>query len=226
MAAVQARALAEAGWTALQIDLFGCGDSAGDFGDATWAHWVADVTAAASWLRMESGSPPVLFGLRTGCLLAAEVARVSDPVPHLAFWQPVISGREYLQQFLRQRVVGQLIGGATEGRIGTKELRDQLLRGESVEVAGYSLSPQLALGLDGAGLELPASEAPIAWFEISGDAGAGLSPAATRRIEILRAAGHRVHSESVNGLPFWQTQEIAECLELVEKTITAVDGWR
>jgi alpha/beta superfamily hydrolase len=36
MAALQSRALAEAGYTVLQIDLHGCGDSAGDFGEASW----------------------------------------------------------------------------------------------------------------------------------------------------------------------------------------------
>ncbi|MBK8384562.1 MAG: hypothetical protein IPL11_02315 [Candidatus Accumulibacter sp.] len=33
---LQARALATAGYAVLQIDLMGCGDSSGDFGDATW----------------------------------------------------------------------------------------------------------------------------------------------------------------------------------------------
>ena len=34
MAALQARALAKAGYAVLQLDLLGCGDSSGDFGDA------------------------------------------------------------------------------------------------------------------------------------------------------------------------------------------------
>ena len=33
MAALQARALAASGWVVLQVDLFGCGDSDGDFGN-------------------------------------------------------------------------------------------------------------------------------------------------------------------------------------------------
>src|SRR5687768_8838655 len=36
MAALQARALAASGHAVLQIDLLGCGDSSGDFGDASW----------------------------------------------------------------------------------------------------------------------------------------------------------------------------------------------
>ena len=34
MATLQARALAQAGFSVLQVDLLGCGDSSGDFGDA------------------------------------------------------------------------------------------------------------------------------------------------------------------------------------------------
>lgn len=36
MAALQARALARSAYAALQIDLLGCGDSGGEFADATW----------------------------------------------------------------------------------------------------------------------------------------------------------------------------------------------
>ena len=51
MAALQSRALAAAGFDVLQIDLLGCGDSSGDFGDATWNDWVNDVVHGCRWLR-------------------------------------------------------------------------------------------------------------------------------------------------------------------------------
>jgi exosortase A-associated hydrolase 2 len=55
MAAQQARALAAAGFAVLQIDLLGCGDSAGDSSDATWAAWLADVVWAARQRFWELG---------------------------------------------------------------------------------------------------------------------------------------------------------------------------
>ena len=46
------------------MDLFGCGDSEGDFGEADWQQWLADVVGAAAWLREQTGSAPSLWGLR------------------------------------------------------------------------------------------------------------------------------------------------------------------
>ena len=92
MVALQARALAAAGCAVLQIDLHGCGDSSGDFGDASWDSWLADVSLAHAWLRTRSAAPLWLWGLRSGCLLAGDAAsRLGEPVDFL-FWQPVLYG--------------------------------------------------------------------------------------------------------------------------------------
>ena len=152
MAALQARALAAAGWTVLQVDLAGCGDSEGEFGEASWDRWVADVRDAAGWLRERSGHDPWLWGLRAGCLVAAEAAAGMGSVPGLLFWQPVLSGKQFLQQFLRLKIASQILGSADAARVDTRELRERLLRGDSVEVAGYELSPALAAGLEAADL--------------------------------------------------------------------------
>ena len=72
MASLQSRALAEAGYGVLQIDLLGCGDSSGDFSDATWEAWRGDVVHAVAWLRQRTSAPLTLWGLRVGCLLAVE----------------------------------------------------------------------------------------------------------------------------------------------------------
>ena len=63
MAALQSRALAAAGFAVLQIDLFGCGDSSGDFADASWAAWQQDVALAVQWLSEHAtGGRIDLFG--------------------------------------------------------------------------------------------------------------------------------------------------------------------
>jgi uncharacterized protein len=221
MAALQSRALAAAGWTVLQIDLGGCGDSEGDFGDASWAGWVADARDAAAWLGERSGRAPWLWGLRSGCLVASAAAQGLPALQGLLFWQPVLSGRQFLQQFLRLKIAAQILGSADAERVDTRELRERLLRGDSVEVAGYDLSPALAEGLEAADLVPVPGQAPVAWIEVSG-AGAGLSPAARTRAAQWQDAGHPVDTRCVAGQAFWQTQEITECPALIEATLEAL----
>src|SRR5436190_24333737 len=50
MAAQQIRAFTQCGYAVLQIDLYGCGDSSGDFGDARWDIWKSDLALAVTWL--------------------------------------------------------------------------------------------------------------------------------------------------------------------------------
>lgn len=225
MAALQARALAAAGWSALQIDLFGCGDSDGDFGDATWSAWVSDVLEAAAWLRKETGTFPALWGIRTGCLLAVEAARHLDSPPKLLLWQPTVAGGQFLQQFLRLKLAGQLLVSATVGRTGTEELRASLRSGEPVEISGYTVSPALASGLESARLSPLAAPTQVAWLEIAAAAGAELTPAARQCVKEWLAAGSQVDVRTVQGLAFWQTLEIAECPELIGATMAILKNW-
>jgi exosortase A-associated hydrolase 2 len=146
MVAMQSRALADRGFNVLQFDLYGCGDSDGDFGDADWPQWRDDVVDAAQWWRAETGHMPVLWSMRAGCLLACEAASVIGAQQFL-FWQPQPTGAQALQQFLRLRVAQQAFGSATQPRAKTQDLRHAFVRGEALEVAGYLLSPGLALGL-------------------------------------------------------------------------------
>jgi pimeloyl-ACP methyl ester carboxylesterase len=108
MAALQARALAAAGFGVLQIDLHGCGDSDGDFGDARWEQWHADLATASSWLHARLGQPVGLWGLRLGALLALDHAR-RHTVHQLVLWQPVLQGAAFLTQFLRLLVASGML---------------------------------------------------------------------------------------------------------------------
>lgn len=149
-----------------------------------------------------------------------------EPLPNLLLWQPVIAGRQYLQQFLRIKLTGQLLDEQTPGRTGTAQLRERLRAGEAVEVAGYSISPGLGKGLDAADLAAPSAPTRIAWLEMAATTGAELTPASRGRVQAWQSAGHQVHARTVEGPAFWQTLEIVECPALVEATLAAVDEWR
>ena len=220
MAALQARAFAEAGYAVLQIDLFGCGDSSGEFGEATWAHWLDDVVLACDWLRQRVSAPLWLWGLRAGCLLAcAATARLTEPC-RLLLWQPVGSGKLALQQFLRLKIAGQLLDGKDRG--STTTLRQTLVDGQALEVAGYLVSPGLADGLEQAELAPASHVSRIEWLELSsaGDRqAADLSPAASATLSRWQAQGLTVRGTAVSGPAFWQTAEIEECPALIEATL-------
>ena len=232
MAAMQARALAEANVAVLQVDLLGCGDSAGDFGDATWSRWVTDVVAAVRWLVQqhplaEGGTAPPLWlwGLRAGALLAVEAGAqlASEGTPfHLLFWQPTTSGKVLLQQFLRLKAAGELMAG--QAKAAMDRLRAELAAGRTVEVAGYALAPALCQGLEQATLRPPAAAAPgrLVWLEVTPVERPELAPAGTHTLNVWREAGWDVQPLTLRGPAFWQTTEIEDAPALVDATLHAL----
>ncbi len=220
MLSLQARQLAAAGLAVLQIDLLGCGDSSGDFGDASWQAWLDDVVLGCRWLQTHFDAPLWLWGLRSGCLLASEGASRLDQPVNLLFWQPVIAGKQFLQQFLRMKVAAEMIGSENKGVM--ERLRQDLKNGSPVEIAGYSLSPALANGLESAELRPVTGAVRVEWFEISSRTDGALSPAAAICVKKWQDAGLTVRTQVLPGIAFWQTAEISECPELLAATLLAL----
>lgn len=206
---VLAQRLSTLGYGVLLLDLFGCGDSAGDFVDARWEIWRHDVTAALGWLSRRSRRPVSLIGHRLGGLLAMDVA-VQRPaaLERVVLWHPVTNGATMLAQFLRIRLAASL-DRDREARESTRELLDLLADGQCIEVGGYEISPELAQALDTLRLEPlgPQCGTLIDWLEVVPDAAQSLSPAASRIVDAWQAAGVRVDAQAVVDQPFWALQE-------------------
>ncbi|ALT77264.1 hydrolase 2, exosortase A system-associated [Paucibacter sp. KCTC 42545] len=224
MAALQARQLAAAGFAVLQLDLFGCGDSAGDFGDAGWQDWIADLHQAKSWLDTQCGrnTPLWLWGHRVGCLLASELARqIDDETCNFLFWQPPANGRVLLQQFLRLKLAGSLMDG--NGAAAMEILKAQMAAGEVVEIAGYGLSPALASGLEKSTLLPPSGKSGRAIFlEMTSQEGGDVSPALATAAQRWQDAGLQVEAQKVQGPSFWQTSEIEDAPALLQASLNAL----
>jgi hypothetical protein len=263
MSALQSRMLAGHGVAVLQIDLYGCGDSAGDFSDARWEIWKEDLALASRWLENRTGMAVSLWGQRLGALLALDFATGLDSpsgappagrepggprrpddvsstraVERLVFWQPVLRGETALTQFLRLRLAGQLGGaggdpgqdsgpaegidpasGADCGQETVAGLRARMARGETVEVAGYALHPELAGAIDAADaatMNIP--RAPVHWLDVALTAGQPSPAARQRTLAAWRARGARVEHDVATGPAFWASQEITECAPLLAKT--------
>ena len=219
MASLQARALAGAGHAVLQIDLLGCGDSSGDFGDATWQGWVDDIVEAAQWLRSRVSAPLWLWGLRAGCLLAAEAATRIDAPCNFLFWQAPATGKPLLHQFLRLKAAGDMLEGRSKGVID--RLRASLAADEAVEVAGYVVSPGMARGFDAALLTPPANARRVEWIEVASEPDAALSASGERSVAAWRGAGIGVRTCVAHGPAFWHTVEIEDAPALIEASLEA-----
>jgi exosortase A-associated hydrolase 2 len=202
------------------MDLLGCGDSSADFSDASWSAWLDDVNLGWQWLAARGRAALWLWGHRTGCLLACEAARRKAQPIRLMLWQPVASGRLFLNQFLRMKLLGQVSAGAAQ-RADTGSLRATLAAGTALEIAGYTLSPALSSGLDEALLHPPPAGSTVCWLDVTHAADAP-PPASMQHVRAWSDSGLTVSHEVVVGLPFWQTQEITECDALIERTLEAV----
>jgi exosortase A-associated hydrolase 2 len=218
-----ARALAESGVASLIVDLYGTGDSAGDFSDARWEIWRSDIACACGWLASREYGPIHLIGLRMGALLALDATAAIPVVERAVLWQPVLAGDAWVAQFLRTDVVARMMAQA-DTRATTDTLRARLRDGEAIEVAGYTLAPALVQALESRKLESLVPDRPLRvdWLDVLLDRDRAPSPAGERVRHAWVERGLSVSYQSVCGPPFWSSVEIAEAPELVEATVARI----
>jgi exosortase A-associated hydrolase 2 len=214
MCARLAEGLAADGWRVVLRDLAGCGDSSGEFRDATWQEWIDDLDAE---LALADASRPMwLWCVRAGALLAPTLLAKYSRL-NLLLWQPATTGSQHLQQFLRLHAGARIVGSAKSA--GELSPAQQLRAGQMVEVGGYELAPPLASGLEQATFDLPAGHSgQVIWLDVTSDTPPQPSPASQRVAERLRERGVALQLEAVQGLPFWQTQEIEESETLLDRS--------
>lgn len=219
-AALGARALAREGFLVVQLDLAGCGDSSGDLASVSWSSWVDDVFDTARWAAglADADLPLTLWGIRAGCLVVTQALALLERPANLLLWQPQPNGKLVLHQFLRLKMAGQLQQGSAKGV--TDGLLAELAAGRAVEVAGYQLGPGVAHGLSAAQLVAPKAGAAtrVLWFEVSTQTPPELLPASLNVVQRWSSNGTDVRAAVVNGPLFWQTLDIEEAPELVQRT--------
>lgn len=219
MVAEQARLFSAMGYVVAVPDLYGTGDSEGDFGDASWDAWREDIDHLVSLLLHRGVTSLCFWGLRLGALLALDCAgKYRDILNTLLFWQPVVNGKTFLTQFLRLKVAADML--EANRKTTTRELREQLEAGGSVEVAGYQLASGLALPIDRLCLtDIPLRELPgITWLELLPGEGRPVPAMTENAVTDMRAAGVDVDFHSLVGEPFWSLQELAVVPGLIETT--------
>src|SRR6187551_2330352 len=77
MLTLVARDLAARGFVTVLPDLFGTGDSDGEFAQSSWSRWQADLARVCSLVEEQGTRVVAVVAVRTGCVLASEVAASS-----------------------------------------------------------------------------------------------------------------------------------------------------
>ncbi|MCP4268279.1 MAG: hydrolase 1, exosortase A system-associated [Candidatus Brocadiaceae bacterium] len=220
MMSAQARALASKGVAVVIPDLAGTGDSGLDFSEATWEAWQIDMIRLVEWIREQAAGKLYFWGIRLGCLLALDVAcELDSPITGMLFWQPVSSGKQAMNQFLRLRMAASMMEGEQEK---VDDLRKRLSQGGNLEVAGYEVSPSLVHEIDRKNLMdmTPNKEISIAWFEVSGSVDKPLTIISRKIIDNWQQSGVKVDAEMVVGDPFWMTQGTTMAPDLIQRMKT------
>ena len=140
-----ARALSAEGYHVLRFDYMGHGDSEGNFEDATIETMLSDIRRALLCLKERANVEKFgLLGVRFGATLAALVAEGDTSIDFLILIAPIIKGEPYIDHYLRSNLTTQMTIYRT---ISTtrEQLKDNLLRGEMVNIEGYLLSRNVYL---------------------------------------------------------------------------------
>jgi exosortase A-associated hydrolase 2 len=215
--------LAKGGIATIVPDLYGTGDSEGDFSDGDWMQWQQDLVTASNWSASEGWPVSAMLAIRLGCALAVDACRqLAVPVERTVFWAPVLDGRRFLTQYLRLRVAASMMdagGGET-----VSALRERIENGETLEVSGYALAASLARQIDCADASGRLSDhlGALHWMEIVRSDSPVLPEAAAAAIKLASSAMRTVVSQAIPGDPFWSSTEIVVNAKLIDTTVAAL----
>lgn len=216
----QAKQLAQQGYAALLVDLFGTGDSEGDFKDATWECWCDDISVAHRWLTDQGVEKVSAIGLRTGALLLADMlAQKSIELETLVLWQPVIEGSQFLNQFFRLRLAAEMSAEGQE-KLSIGQIKQELSDQGSTEIAGYTITQNLVETMSQKSLLAMVSNVPsqLHWCEVMQASGRPLTVATQKAVDKLAEAGVNVNLHKIRGYPFWGASGVEDVPALHETT--------
>ena len=215
--------LAVLGYEVIFPDLFGTGDSEGEFSKANWRVWCDDLKMIYGDL-VSRGLLVNILALRAGALLAHELLSCEGMnFNNVVLWQPVVSGDIWLTQFLRLKLASRLFD-TTDNKETTKTLKAKLDNGQFIEVAGYLVSPSLVSGMRQVRLHDLRSECckNVLWFEVVSNEDKPILTVSKSVAENWRQ-NVMVYTEAVVGQSFWATTEIVDVDALVFRTISALN---
>lgn len=212
------RQLAAKGCSCFMLDNYGTGDSEGDLDSATTAIWRADLQHLLQKLAAEGFNQVSFIAVRFGALQLFDLLNHSNlalTAKQLVLWQPMFDINKFWQQFVRIKVAEAMAGGA---KISQKDIEQQLNHGETVEIAGYPISPAFYQSLQHMQTSLPASlsQIELSWFETSQLD--NIAVPVQKQLQLLQQ-NTAVHFVQLKAESYWQTSELASADELISLTV-------
>ena len=216
---LQAEDLASNGIVSWSPDLYGTGDSEGEFREATWEKWLQDVEDVLAEIVAQESREVWFIATRLGCALAQHfLDRSGIQISGVILWQPIISGEKYILQLLRIRLIQEKLAGATNAT--TAGIREKLHSDEILEIGGYEISQELLAKIEQIDMEQRSWSCVrnVYIVEISSDPNSPPTPDLFRAMDNWTSQGYNVHSMKVQGAPFYGASEIVVNYDLIAAT--------
>ena len=132
--------LANAGYPVFMGDYYGCGDSEGEFEDATITGWSNDIERFCKFFIKKYDLNSIgLIGTRLGGYLACRLLNTSLPIEKAVLIEPVLSPVRDFKMSIRQKLVKELHTG---GHVNSnrKDMIKALESNGSIDFDGYCIS--------------------------------------------------------------------------------------
>jgi pimeloyl-ACP methyl ester carboxylesterase len=198
-----AEKLADGGAHVLRFDYFATGDSAGPCEAASLSGFVESILEAQTELLDMSGARESAFiGLRLGAAAAFLAAAKTAQTPaFLVLWDPVVSGRDYLEELRRghEAAIAAQLQTAPSGR---------------EEALGFALAPAFVEELQR--LEMGPARAPARKIFVTGGA------AARAFADAQRAAGAEIVWRDDPGEASWNSDAALNAFIVPARTLAQI----
>lgn len=206
--------LSKVGFPVLRFDFYGCGDSGGDCEQGEIRQWVADISMAIDEIRGRSGFVPVcLVGLRLGGTLAAMAGAERGDVDAMVLWDPVVSGKAYIEELrtLHQEML----------RYSRARPKRRMTGEKYTEILGFPLTAFMRRDLEKVDLlairQKPAHN--LVLIESNREAAAG------RFKEHLTSIGAHIEYQHLPGPKVWVKQKHAYGALVPQQLLHAAISW-